>query len=103
MTSPYKTLLQLSNLQALEEHTDEVWHIQFSHRGDRLASASKDLTAIVWSVRPDGEARLLLRLAGHPLPVTHLSWSPDDSKLLTCSGHQVCRPPSPFRCQKCTT
>ena len=33
----------------LEGHTDEVWYISFSHDGNRLASASKDHSCIVWS------------------------------------------------------
>lgn len=38
--------------QILEEHTDEVWHLQFSHDGGWLASASKDGTARIWRVDP---------------------------------------------------
>ena len=76
-------------MQKLEGHQDEVWHVQFSHGGDRLASASKDRTAIIWAVPPSGDAKQLLTLTGHPDSVTHLSWSRDDTKLLTCSSHQV--------------
>lgn len=76
-------------LQSLNGHSDEIWHLQFSHRGDRLASASKDLTAVIWSVSSRGDAFLLHTLKGHPKAVTHLTWSPDDSMLLTCSERQV--------------
>lgn len=36
--------------QILEEHTDEVWFLQFSHDGKYLASSSKDQSAIIWEV-----------------------------------------------------
>ena len=32
----------------LAGHTDEVWNIQWSHDGNRLASAGKDKTAMIW-------------------------------------------------------
>ena len=34
----------------LEVHTDEVWNLEWSHSGNYLASASKDMTAIIWRV-----------------------------------------------------
>jgi len=34
----------------LEGHSDEVWFIEFSHNGKFLASASRDTTAIIWSL-----------------------------------------------------
>lgn len=37
--------------QVLLDHTDEVWHLQFSHDGEMLASCGKDQTAIIWDVR----------------------------------------------------
>ena len=36
--------------QVLEQHADEVWFLQFSNDGTRLASASKDCTAAIWEV-----------------------------------------------------
>ncbi len=71
----------------LTDHQDEVWHLQFAHRGHMLASASKDGTAIVWDIggpRRRVERRRVLR--AHAGPVVFVAWSPDDSKLATCGA-----------------
>lgn len=99
-------------LHRLEGHTDEVWYVQFSHAGEYLASASKDTTVIIWRIRSilDGgcninnstnnnsssnndndsniqqDAPILRKLVGHTEMICSLSWSPDDSRLLSC-GH----------------
>ena len=69
----------------LTDHQDEVWHLQFAHKGHMLASASKDGTAIVWDIggpRRRVERRRVLR--AHSGAVQAVAWSPDDSKLATC-------------------
>lgn len=38
----------LTTIEILTEHTDEVWFLQFSHDGTRLASASQDFSVIIW-------------------------------------------------------
>ena len=88
-SSRHCTLRVGYSVQALEGHTDEVWHVQFSHQGDRLASASKDQTAIIWTISMNGDTTLQHVLKGHPHYVTHLTWSKDDSKMLTCSANKV--------------
>jgi WD40 repeat protein len=80
----------------LEAHSDEVWHVQFSHAGDRLASASKDCSAAVWRLRPGAAATLVHSLRAHERPLTYLAWSPDDSRLLTCGHDNVVRRPGPW-------
>lgn len=66
----------------LEDHTDEVWHVQFSPDGTKLASASKDRTAAIYDVQ---SLTLLHKLTEHAREVTSLAWSPDGTKLITCS------------------
>ena len=60
--------------------------MQFSHSGTMLASASKDTTALVWRVDSLGEPILMHTLAGHEKAVAFLTWSPDDSRILTCGA-----------------
>lgn len=72
--------LRTSNL--LEEHSDEVWHVRFSPDGRKLASASKDKTAIIYDTV---SFTVLHRLNDHVKEVTALAWSPDSTKLITCS------------------
>ena len=75
--------------QVLEVHDNEVWHVAFSHSGQLLGSASRDGTAILWRVKPSGEAVLQHRLQGHDKPLCFLAFSPDDSHLLTCGNDPV--------------
>ncbi|EEF49655.1 WD repeat-containing protein 26 homolog isoform X1 [Ricinus communis] len=78
-------------LQILEAHDDEVWFLQFSHNGKYLASSSKDQSAIIWEIKEDGIVALKHTLKGHRKPVLTVSWSPDDSQLLTCGQEEVIR------------
>jgi len=114
----------------LEGHVDEVWHIEFSHNGKFLASASKDTTVIIWSVEVslnlvyffkflgcslnitsnDQQQRNAIHiLTDHEEAVSYLSWSPDDSQLLSCGRDKKVKlwdtkaiPPSFLsRCLRC--
>jgi hypothetical protein len=82
----------------LEAHTDEVWHLAFSHDGTRLASAGKDACVVVHALQGCASgasggisATLLHALRGHASPVTHVCWSPDDALLLSCSMDRSAR------------
>ena len=74
-----------SVLQVLTDHTEEVWHIQFSRNGRWLASASKDASSILWEVIPGRALSKRHTLRGHTKPLTFCCWSPDDSMIATCS------------------
>ncbi|KAG6830752.1 hypothetical protein H0H92_014833 [Tricholoma furcatifolium] len=77
----------------LEVHTNEVWNLEWSHDGRQLATAGKDKTVIIWQVSYDPEQRsqwtIHKILKEHQNPVGCLSWSKDDSILLTSSEHQI--------------
>lgn len=40
----------LATVQVLKYHSDEVWFVQFSNDGTRLATSSKDNTVIIWDL-----------------------------------------------------
>lgn len=77
-------------LQVLDAHHDEVWFLQFSHNGKFLASSSNDGSTIIWEVDEDGVS-LKHTLSGHQKAVLTVSWSPDDSEILTCGMEEVIR------------
>ncbi|KAI3465567.1 hypothetical protein Pfo_022230 [Paulownia fortunei] len=78
-------------LQVLQEHSDEVWFLQFSHNGKYLASSSGDCLVIIWEVEVDGQVSMKHKLSGHQKPVSYISWSPDDHQLLTCGVEETVR------------
>ncbi|KAG8473978.1 hypothetical protein CXB51_033698 [Gossypium anomalum] len=86
-----KNQIPSQTLQILEAHKNEVWFVQFSHNGKYLGSSSKDHSAIIWEVKENGQVLLKHILCGHQKPVLIVSWSPDDSQILTCGQDEVIR------------
>ncbi|XP_030599205.1 F-box/WD repeat-containing protein 5 [Archocentrus centrarchus] len=73
-------------VQTLREHSDQVLHLAFSHRGHRFSSCSKDCTVKLWDTeRPDGNISL-----AHSSSMRQFNWgytqfsqfNADDSLLL---------------------
>uniref|UniRef100_A0A3P9LCZ4 F-box and WD repeat domain containing 5 n=1 Tax=Oryzias latipes TaxID=8090 RepID=A0A3P9LCZ4_ORYLA len=73
-------------VQTLREHSDQVLHLAFSHRGHRFSSCSKDCTVKLWDTeRPDGVISLV-----HSTSMRQFNWgytqfsqfNADDSLLL---------------------
>lgn len=82
------------NTHILEGHRDEVWQLQWSHRGDKLASSSKDSTVIIWKIARIEATReldctLQHVLRDHSFHINAISWSPDDSYLLSSAEHEI--------------
>ncbi|KAF5937552.1 hypothetical protein HYC85_025058, partial [Camellia sinensis] len=76
-------------IQILHDHKHEVWFVQFSNNGEHLASSSCDCSAIIWKVLQDGKIALKHTLRSHQNPVSFVSWSPNDTMLLTCGNGEV--------------
>ncbi|CAE6257142.1 unnamed protein product [Arabidopsis arenosa] len=76
-------------VQTLEEHTDEVWFLKFSHDGKYLASSSKDKSAIIWEMDAQEKFSEKHKLVGHEKPVVMVLWSPDDKQVATCGENEV--------------
>ncbi|KAM9306158.1 F-box/WD repeat-containing protein 5 isoform 1-T3 [Pholidichthys leucotaenia] len=73
-------------VQTLGEHSDQVLHLAFSHKGHRFSSCSKDCTVKLWDTeRPDGNISLV-----HSSSMRQFNWgytqfsqfNADDSLLL---------------------
>ncbi|KAL8735020.1 MAG: hypothetical protein Q9166_001145 [cf. Caloplaca sp. 2 TL-2023] len=79
---PLRTVLELS------QNAGEVWAMEFSHDGTRLATSGQATDVIVYDTTIFKE---LYRLQEHTDHVAYLAWSPDDSKLITCSHDETAR------------
>lgn len=66
----------------LDRHSGEVWDVQFSHDGKRVASCGGDGAAIIYDTET---FEVLHTLPGAERGICSLSWSPDDSMIVTCS------------------
>ncbi|XP_033846640.1 PH-interacting protein isoform X2 [Periophthalmus magnuspinnatus] len=93
---------QPEKISELESHTDKVDSIQFSHCSDRFVSGSRDGTARIWQLQPQGWKSILLdmqtKLPGkyNPPPledkvtklkVTMVAWDRHDSTVITAANN----------------
>ena len=73
---PLQTVLELT------QNADEVWFIEFSHDGSRLATSGRDTAVVIYDTSNFQVQHILKEHGNH---VAYVAWSPDDSKLITCS------------------
>ncbi|ROT43710.1 WD repeat-containing protein [Sodiomyces alkalinus F11] len=72
----------------LNDQKGEVWGVQFSHDGNRLAAFGNDDAVTIWGVPFFNVVRTL---GDHNEGVANLSWSPDDSMIVTCALDKYAR------------
>ncbi|KAL9098408.1 MAG: hypothetical protein Q9163_005925 [Psora crenata] len=72
---PLRTSLELS------QSGREVWFVEFSHNGRFLAASGESSFVIIYNTRTFD---VRYRLGEHDNSVVFVSWSPDDSRLITC-------------------
>lgn len=82
-----KSLLPTTTIKILRGHTDEIWHVAYSHDGSYLASVSKDKTCIIWDVKTLTQVQSFRS----DVSGSYCVWSPDDSKLLICGTDKALR------------
>ena len=66
----------------LDQHTNEVWYLEFSHDGTKLVTTGRDCAVIIYDARTFD---VIHKLTDHQDPVAYATWSPDDTKLISCS------------------
>ncbi len=71
-----------TNLFTLTGHKSVVFNAEWSPDGTKIATASNDITAIIWSTSGDN----LFILKAHTDAVIKVKWSPDGTKVATASS-----------------
>ncbi len=79
---PTEVALELSDLAG------EAWQVQFSNDGTKLAACGSSDAVIIWETK---NFSVLNILADHDAGVGNVSWSPDDSMIVTCSQDHFAR------------
>lgn len=72
----------LRSVLELRHHLDEVWFLKFSNDGSMLATTGKDQRINVYDT---ANYTRRFTLEDHDNGVCYLAWSPDDTKLVSCS------------------
>lgn len=71
----------LQTIKELGETPGEIWNVRFSHNGKYLAISGSGKIATIFDTAT-WETRH--RLSDHGDHVFYITWSPDDTKLITC-------------------
>lgn len=83
-----RTQFPLQTAFELNESEGEVYVVEFSHNGKRLAASGADGMTVVYDTSTF-QVRHTLR--EHTEAVVCIAWSPDDARLITCSQDHKAR------------
>lgn len=83
-----KRQVRLVEKFCLKQHKDEVWDVCFANDGMKLASSGAEKIVIIYQV---DDFKVLHILNAHTGGIGSSSWSPDDSRLVTCSQDNTAR------------
>ena len=76
---PSELALTLTDLEG------EIWQILFSNTGKWLAACGTNAEVVIWNVPDFTVAATLVHDDEHKFKLTNISWSPDDTHLVSCS------------------
>lgn len=93
-----RSAFPLETSRILRDHTDEVWHVQYSNNGRYLASASADGVIMLYDAQTFTPVQRLKTWTTDDRRrdkdtinrgITHMCFNHDDTALMTCSQHNV--------------
>jgi len=84
----YEAVLKLRERHVLKLHGDSVYHVAFSHDGQRIVTTSGDNQVCLWEVN---SGKLLHLFEGHKKAVVYAAFSPNDRYLVTTSMDNTAR------------
>ena len=77
-----RTQFPLQTAFELNQNTGEIYAVAFSHNGKRLAASDAGGVTVIYDTSTF-QPRHTLR--EHTKPIVQIEWSPDDTRLITCS------------------
>ena len=83
-----RTQFPLQTAFELSQSEGEIYFVEFSHDGKRLAASGADTATVIYDTSTF-QVRHTLR--EHNASVVQVAWSPDDTRLITCSQDNKAR------------